>query len=125
MFGPPIPSEAVFKKSKDFSDFLLAKSKDFDLFIHLTFKIFFIKKPFFIYLFILVINAENAAHRSEKFATMATRTRQAYLKDLTLNHSTNTTIEPVQKFCKFILYFYSTEKILFIKFFIFSHAVIQ
>lgn len=27
MFGPPIPSEAVFKKSKEFSDFLLAKSK--------------------------------------------------------------------------------------------------
>jgi len=35
---------------------------------------------------------------------MATRTRQAYLKDLTLNHSTNTTIEPVQKFCKLILF---------------------
>jgi len=33
---------------------------------------------------------------------MATRTRQAYLKDLTLNHSSNTTIEPVQKFCKLI-----------------------
>lgn len=27
MFGPPIPSEAVFKKSKEFSNFLLAKSK--------------------------------------------------------------------------------------------------
>jgi len=26
MFGPPIPKEAVFKKSKEFSDFLLAKS---------------------------------------------------------------------------------------------------
>lgn len=36
---------------------------------------------------------------------MATRTRQAYLKDLTLNHSTNTTIEPVQKFCKLILFY--------------------
>lgn len=36
---------------------------------------------------------------------MATRTRQAYLKDLTLNHSTSTTIEPVQKFCKLILLF--------------------
>ncbi|XP_050543040.1 signal-induced proliferation-associated 1-like protein 1 [Daktulosphaira vitifoliae] len=70
MFGPPIPSEAVFKKSKAFSSFLLAK----------------------------IINAENAAHRSEKFATMATRTRQEYLKDLTLNHSSNTTIEPIQKF---------------------------
>lgn len=29
IFGPPIPSEAVFKKSKEFSDFLLAKSKYF------------------------------------------------------------------------------------------------
>lgn len=27
IFGPPIPSEAVFKKSKEFSDFLLAKSE--------------------------------------------------------------------------------------------------
>lgn len=47
-----------------------------------------------------VINGENAAHCSEKFATMATRTRQAYLKDLTLNYSSNTVLESSQKFCK-------------------------
>lgn len=99
MFGPPIPSEAVFKKSKEFSDFLLAKS------------IYTILPPNFVLKYhyninnLTVINAENAAHRSEKFATMATRTRQAYLKDLTLNHSSNTTIEPVQKFCKLIVIF--------------------
>jgi len=97
MFGPPIPSEAVFKKSKEFSDFLLAKS------IHTTLPPNFVLKYYYNINNFIVINAENAAHRSEKFATMATRTRQAYLKDLTLNHSSNTTIEPVQKFCKLIV----------------------
>jgi len=48
----------------------------------------------------LVINAENAAHRSEKFATMATRTRQEYLKDLANNYTTTTVVDPGQKFCK-------------------------
>jgi signal-induced proliferation-associated 1 like protein 1 len=52
IFGPPIPSGATFPKSQSFVDFLLAK----------------------------IINAEHAAHRSQKFATMATRTRQEYLK---------------------------------------------
>lgn len=52
VFGPPIPTGATFPKSKSFVDFLLAK----------------------------IINAEHAAHRSDKFATMATRTRQEYLK---------------------------------------------
>jgi len=98
MFGPPIPSEAVFKKSKEFSDFLLAKS----IYIPMQFN-FVLKYDVYNTNNITVINAENAAHRSEKFATMATRTRQAYLKDLTLNHSSNTTIEPVQKFCKLIV----------------------
>lgn len=97
MFGPPIPSEAVFKKSEEFSDFLLAKS----MYTILPPK--FVLKYFYNNDNLTVINAENAAHRSEKFATMATRTRQAYLKDLTLNHSSNTTIEPVQKFCKSII----------------------
>lgn len=49
---------------------------------------------------IAVINAENAAHRSEKFATMATRTRQEYLKDLASNYTTATVVDPGQKFCK-------------------------
>uniref|UniRef100_T1IPW2 Rap-GAP domain-containing protein n=1 Tax=Strigamia maritima TaxID=126957 RepID=T1IPW2_STRMM len=69
-FGPPIPEDSIFPKSKAFADFLLAK----------------------------IINAENAAHKSEKFATMATRTRQEYLKDLATNHITNTTLEVGSKF---------------------------
>lgn len=70
VFGPPIPDGATFPKSKKFTDFILAK----------------------------VINAENAAHRSEKFATMAQRTRQEYLKDLAANYSTNTTLDSGPKF---------------------------
>ena len=42
---------------------------------------------------ITVINAENAAHKSEKFSAMATRTRHEYLKDLATNYVTNTTLE--------------------------------
>ncbi|XP_014259689.1 signal-induced proliferation-associated 1-like protein 1 isoform X2 [Cimex lectularius] len=70
VFGPPIPEGGAFPKSKAFSDFLLAK----------------------------IINAENAAHQSEKFATMATRTRQEYLKDLVTNYTTTTMVETNQKF---------------------------
>ncbi|XP_077552154.1 signal-induced proliferation-associated 1-like protein 2 [Haemaphysalis longicornis] len=70
VFGPPIPEGATFAKSKKFTDFILAK----------------------------VINAENAAHRSEKFATMAQRTRQEYLKDLAANYSTGTTLDSGPKF---------------------------
>ncbi|XP_065207737.1 signal-induced proliferation-associated 1-like protein 2 [Planococcus citri] len=80
LFGPPIPKGAIFNKSKNFADFLLAK----------------------------VINGENAAHCSDKFATMATRTRQAYLKDLTTNYATNTVLESSQKFS--IISFSSKKK---------------
>uniref|UniRef100_A0A8C3C2L8 Signal induced proliferation associated 1 like 3 n=1 Tax=Cairina moschata TaxID=8855 RepID=A0A8C3C2L8_CAIMO len=45
-----------------------------------------------------VINAENAAHKSDKFHTMATRTRQEYLKDLAENCVTNTPIDSAGKF---------------------------
>jgi hypothetical protein len=72
VFGPPVPPGATFPKGKHFADFILAK----------------------------VINAENAAHRSEKFATMATRTRQEYLKDLANNYSSTTFVETGQKFCE-------------------------
>lgn len=72
VFGPPIKDGAIFPKGKTFAEFLLAK----------------------------VVNAENAAHRSEKFVTMATRTRQEYLKDLVTNYSTSTTVDTGQKFCK-------------------------
>lgn len=69
-FGPPIPTGVTFPKSNVFRDFLLAK----------------------------VINAENAAHKSEKFRAMATRTRQEYLKDLAEKNVTNTPIDPSGKF---------------------------
>ncbi|XP_053593151.1 signal-induced proliferation-associated 1-like protein 1 isoform X2 [Microplitis demolitor] len=81
IFGPPVPSGATFNKGKSFADFILAK----------------------------VINAENAAHRSEKFSTMATRTRQEYLKDLAINYSTTTIIDTGQKFS--MLSFSSKKKV--------------
>ncbi|KAM9293844.1 signal-induced proliferation-associated 1-like protein 1 [Gastrophryne carolinensis] len=69
-FGPPIPKSFTFPKSTVFRDFLLAK----------------------------VINAENAAHKSEKFKAMATRTHQEYLKDLAEKNVTNTSIDSSGKF---------------------------
>lgn len=69
-FGPPIPKGITFPKSSVFRDFLLSK----------------------------VINAEKAAHKSDKFGAMATRTRQEYLRDLAERHVTNTPVEPVGKF---------------------------
>ncbi|KAI1896955.1 hypothetical protein AGOR_G00100210 [Albula goreensis] len=69
-FGPPIPKGVTFPKSAVFRDFLLAK----------------------------VINGENAAHKSEKFRAMATRTRQEYLKDLAENFVGTTTIDSAVKF---------------------------
>lgn len=50
-----------------------------------------------------VINAENAAHKSDKFLTMATRTRQEYLKDLATNYVTNTPIDTGSKLSKILL----------------------
>lgn len=73
VFGPPIRANGIYSKSKSFTDFLLSK----------------------------IINAENAAHRSEKFATMATRTRQEYLKDLATNYCTTQLIESGSKFSIF------------------------
>ncbi|KAH0814360.1 hypothetical protein GEV33_008432 [Tenebrio molitor] len=73
VFGPPIKDGAIFPKGKAFAEFLLAK----------------------------VVNAENAAHRSEKFVTMATRTRQEYLKELVTNNSTSTPVDTHQKFSIF------------------------
>ncbi|XP_069117869.1 LOW QUALITY PROTEIN: signal-induced proliferation-associated 1-like protein 2 [Argopecten irradians] len=72
-FGPHIPENAFFSKSQDFADFLLAK----------------------------LINAEHAAHKSEKFLAMATRTRTEYLKDLALNHVTSNTPDTGSKLSKF------------------------
>lgn len=73
VFGPPIRAGALFLRSKSFADFLVSK----------------------------VINAENAAHRSEKFATMATRTRQEYLKDLANNYCSTTMVDTGPKFSIF------------------------
>ncbi|XP_051967068.1 signal-induced proliferation-associated 1-like protein 2 isoform X2 [Xyrauchen texanus] len=64
-FGPPIPKGVMFPKSAVFRDFLLAK----------------------------VINGENAAHKSEKFRAMATRSRQEYLKDLAENLTSATPVD--------------------------------
>ncbi|XP_037544036.1 signal-induced proliferation-associated 1-like protein 1 [Nematolebias whitei] len=70
LFGPLFPKGARFPRSPAFRDFLLAK----------------------------VVNAENAAEKSEKFRSMATRTRQEYLKDLAENYVTTTPIDSSTKF---------------------------
>lgn len=67
VFGPPIAEGAIYSKCKAFSEFLLSK----------------------------VINAENAAHRSDKFRSMAQRTRFEYLKDLAINYISSTTLSDV------------------------------
>uniref|UniRef100_A0A7E4VCY1 Rap-GAP domain-containing protein n=1 Tax=Panagrellus redivivus TaxID=6233 RepID=A0A7E4VCY1_PANRE len=59
-FGPPIQTGATYTKCAEFHDFLLTK----------------------------IINAENAVHRSKKFAAMAARTRREALKDLAENYVT-------------------------------------
>uniref|UniRef100_A0A914DYP7 Rap-GAP domain-containing protein n=1 Tax=Acrobeloides nanus TaxID=290746 RepID=A0A914DYP7_9BILA len=59
-FGPPIQPGATYQKCAEFHDFLLTK----------------------------IINAENAVHRSKKFASMAARTRREALKDLAENYVT-------------------------------------
>ncbi|MEQ2160637.1 hypothetical protein GOODEAATRI_001451, partial [Goodea atripinnis] len=68
-FGPTIPSGVTFRDPENFRNFLLAK----------------------------VINAENAAHKSDKFHTMATRTRQEYLRDLAENYVSSTPLDSVGK----------------------------
>lgn len=68
-FGPPIPSGVTFRDPENFRNFLLAK----------------------------VINAENAAHKSDKFHTMATRTRQEYLRDLAENYVSSTPLDSAGK----------------------------
>ncbi|XP_034459413.1 signal-induced proliferation-associated 1-like protein 3 [Hippoglossus hippoglossus] len=68
-FGPSIPNSVTFRDPETFRNFLLAK----------------------------VINAENAAHKSEKFHTMATRTRQEYLRDLAENYVSSTPLDSAGK----------------------------
>ncbi|KAF6736876.1 Signal-induced proliferation-associated 1-like protein 3 [Oryzias melastigma] len=69
LFGPPFPLEVTFRDPEVFRNFLLAK----------------------------VINAENAVHKSEKFHTMATRTRQEYLRDLAENYISSTPLDTAGK----------------------------
>ncbi|XP_053356175.1 signal-induced proliferation-associated 1-like protein 3 isoform X3 [Clarias gariepinus] len=65
-FGPPLPpSGLTFRDPASFRSFLLAK----------------------------IINAENAAHKSDKFHTMAARTRQGYLRDLAENCASSTPLD--------------------------------
>ncbi|XP_041775118.1 signal-induced proliferation-associated 1-like protein 1 isoform X2 [Anopheles merus] len=73
VFGPPVRAGSHYPRGKQFGEFLLSK----------------------------VINAENAAHRSVKFAMMAIRTRQEYLKDLATNYSTAQVVETGQRFSIF------------------------
>lgn len=65
VFGPPLPPAGQFTRGRAFAQFLLAK----------------------------VINAENAAHRSEKFRQMAQRTRHEYLKEMASAQCTSTTLQ--------------------------------
>ena len=48
----------------------------------------------------LVVNAEHAAHKSEKFTHMARRTRYEYLKDVANNQVSQQTLETSNKFGK-------------------------
>ena len=43
------------------------------------------------------INAENAAHKSDKFTVMAIRTREEYLKDLATNYVSTTSLDSGSK----------------------------
>ncbi|KHJ92999.1 Rap/ran-GAP, partial [Oesophagostomum dentatum] len=56
-FGPTLPAPSIFKKGQDFRNFLLTK----------------------------LINAENAAYKSAKFAKLAERTRSSLLDSLFTN----------------------------------------
>lgn len=51
---------------------------------------------------LLVVNAEHAAHKSEKFTHMARRTRYEYLKDLANNQVSQQTLETSNKFGKLL-----------------------
>ena len=71
-FGPPLPKEPMtFPKTKAFANFLLTK----------------------------IINAENAVTTSsDKFVSMATRTRGEILRDLATNYITQSTMDSGSKF---------------------------
>lgn len=64
-FGPPLPKNPLFLKSKEFREFLLAK----------------------------IINADSVGLKCEKFTQIRTRTRNGTLKDLVDQYSTKFTLE--------------------------------
>lgn len=70
-FGPPI-SDSQFLHGPEFADLLIAK----------------------------ILNAENAAHLSDKFQNMAVRTRGEYMKDLASSYVTNNSLENTSKLSK-------------------------
>lgn len=74
-FGPLIPKDALFPKSETFREFLLTK----------------------------LLNGERAARSAGKFKAMSMNTRQEYLRDLALNHTSQTGLEASQKFTRFSL----------------------
>lgn len=85
VFGPMLDQSGIYTKSPAFTEFLLSK----------------------------IINAENAAHRSEKFKSMAVRTRHEYLKDLGQNYITNTTINDLSSVgagAKFVSTIFGSKK---------------
>ncbi len=100
-FGPLIPDGAMFPKSADFAEFLLTKGvcstclfwRD----IFLVFTVFCWDDDSGWLALTAAINAENAAHKSDKFRAMATRTRQEYLKDLATNYVTTSVIDSGSK----------------------------
>ncbi|KRY58654.1 Signal-induced proliferation-associated 1-like protein 2, partial [Trichinella britovi] len=65
VFGPPVPANYLFPRSQEFREFLLTK----------------------------IINAENAVHKSAKFAQMAARTRREFMRELAENHCISHSIE--------------------------------
>jgi hypothetical protein len=69
-FGPPLPVNPLFVKSKEFREFLLVK----------------------------IINAENAGLKCEKFTQMNMRARNGILKDLALDYVTKTSLDSSHKF---------------------------
>jgi hypothetical protein len=66
-FGPPLPKNPLFVKSKEFRDFLLAK----------------------------IVNADNVGLRCEKFTQIRMRNRHGILKDIVENFSSKTSIENI------------------------------
>lgn len=63
-FGPPLPKNPLFFRSKEFRDFLLAK----------------------------IVNADSAGLKSEKFTQIKMRAQQGTLRELVLNYSTKVSL---------------------------------